>query len=170
MSSQSSKVLSEVLHLSLSSLDSLAVSHTEHMFSCWFVISCHQVMLSLCSQGNVYTSSLTHTLNHVVEDLLTGPPSISRTSAKLHCIVSALSHQVLLPKIVQILMLPPRNSTLRNLGIDLADYHPEQCIIFPRIHLNLCFLQTNPSILPLVNWSVWQGSDPGLHSSQNNYA
>ena len=71
MSSQSSEGLSEVSHLLLSSLDSPAVSHTEHMLSCWFKTSCHQVMLSVCSQGQVYMSSLTHTLNHFVEDLST---------------------------------------------------------------------------------------------------
>jgi len=41
-----------------------SISHTEHILSCWFEVSCRQVMLSVCSQGCVYTSQLTHTLSH----------------------------------------------------------------------------------------------------------
>lgn len=40
------------------------VSHIGHMVSCWFELSCHQVMLSVCSQGHAYMSSLAHTLSH----------------------------------------------------------------------------------------------------------
>ena len=122
-------------------------------------------MLSVHSQGHVYTSPLTHTLSHFAENLSTRPPSINQTSTKLHCVVSALSHQELLPSIAHFLRLSPRKSALRNLGIGLANYHPKQCRRFLRIPLNLYYPQANTSSLSLVNQRVWPTSDPKLHSS-----
>ena len=141
-------------HLFLSSLDNPTISHIEHMLSCWFEMSCREVMLTMCSQVHVYTTSLIHTLNHFVEDLSTTPPSISQTSTKLHSAVSTISDQVLLPKIAQRLRLPPRKSALHNPGIDLSDCHLEQHKSFPRSHLNLHYPQANTSRFPLVNWRV----------------
>ena len=75
------------------------VSHIEHMLSCWFNMSCCQVMLSVCSQVHVYTRSLAHTLIHFFEDMSTRPPSINWTFAELHYTISALNDQLLLPRV-----------------------------------------------------------------------
>jgi len=130
------------------------VSHTEYMSSCWFEVSYHQVMLSVCSQVHVYTSPLTHTLSHFAENLLTKTRSIIRTFAEPHCVVSTLSDQVLLPRITQSLRLPPRQSTLCNLGIDLADCHPEQSRNCPRIHSICTSHKPIHQAFLLVNWRV----------------
>jgi len=42
-------------------------------------------------------SSLAHTLGRFYENLSTGPLSINQTSTEMHCAVSALSDQALLP-------------------------------------------------------------------------
>lgn len=112
-------------------------------------------------------SLVAHTLNHFAEDLSTKPPSIIRTSTEFKCVVLALSDQTLLPKILQSLRLPPKQSALCKHGISLVDCHPKQCRSFPRSHLNLCFPQAYPSSLPPVNRRIWLSNHLGLHSSQN---
>jgi len=62
--------LSKPSRLSLAS----SVSHTKYMLSWWFEVSCHRVMLSVCSQGRVCISLLTHTLSHFVLILTFGSP------------------------------------------------------------------------------------------------
>jgi len=101
------------------------VNHTKNMLSCSFTVSCRQDMLSVCSQGHVYTSSLVHTLNYFSNDLSTGPPSISQTSTKLHWAVSSLRDQELLPIIAQSLRLPSKQSALQNPRINFTDCHLE---------------------------------------------
>lgn len=151
--------LFEVSHLLLSPLDSPAMSHTEHTLSYWFEVSCRQVMLSVCLQGHVFTSSLTHTHSHFSKSLSTQPPSISRTSVELHYIVLALSDHVMLPRNMQSLRLPPRQSTLCNPEINSIDYHPEQQRSCSASHLNIWFSKANLSSLLLVNQRVWSGSE-----------
>lgn len=158
-----------VIQRSISSVTLVARTYwlvTLILLSCWFNMSCLQVMLRMCFQGHVYTSSLAQTLSHFSENMWTKLPSIIHTPIELHYVVSALSDQVMLPRIVQSLKFPPRQSTLCNPRIDLADYHLKQHWRFPRSHLNLRFLQSNSSILPLVNRRVWLGSDLGLHSKK----
>jgi len=122
-------------------------SATLSMLSCWFKVSCHQVVLSVCSKGHVCKSSLAHTLSHFAETLSIRPPSNSWTSTELHCVVSALTDHVLLPRIFQSPRLSPRWSTLHNPGVDPADYHLEQRIIFSISHSNMLFPQGNLSSL-----------------------
>lgn len=117
-------------------------------------------MLSVYSQGDLYTSSLAYTLNHSTEYLSTETPSISRTPIELHCTVSDLSDQAMFPKIVQILRLPSRQFAMHNIGIILADFHLEKRRSFPRIYLSLRFLQAYPSSLPLVIQRVLIGQWP----------
>jgi len=150
LSSWSFNDLSQVSHLSLVPFSQSHIAYVVLLVR--GVLS--QLMLSVCSQGHVYTSSLAHTLNHFVEDLPTRPPSINRTSSELHYAVSPFSDQALLPRISQSLRLPPRQSVLHNPVIDLVDYHPEQNRSCLRSYLNLHFPQAYPSSLPLVNQRI----------------
>lgn len=152
--------LSQVLHLSLAPL----VNHNEYMLSWWFVVCCHRVMLSVCSQGRVCTSSLAHTLSHFAEILMTGSPSNNRTFVELHCAVSTLNDHVLLPRIAQSLRLSHRQPALRNPGINRTDYHPKQHRSCLASHFNLRCSQAHQPSLQLVNRRVWLGSELGTHS------
>jgi len=140
------------------------VSYTEHMLSCWFEVSRRRVMLSVCLQGHVRTSSLPQTLSNFFDDMSMRPPSTRQTFAKLRCAVSALTDHVLLPRIVQSLRLPPRQSALCNPRINLTNYHVEQCKSFSTSHLH--YPQENLSSSLLVNQIVWLDSDRGLQSSK----
>lgn len=80
-SSRSFNDLSQVLCLSLASL----VSHTEYMLSWWFEVSYRWVMLSVCSEVRVCTSSLAHTLSHF--DEFWRPDHPPKAGPSMRCIV-----------------------------------------------------------------------------------
>lgn len=68
---------------------------------------------------------------------------------------------------MQSLRLPPRQSTLHNPGINLADCYLEQCRSFPRSYLNLCCLQAYLSSLPMVNGEFGWAMTPGFTPPKN---
>ena len=101
-----------------------------------------------------WVRSLTH-LAIFSKNLSTWPPSISKIFVELHCTVSTLSDQALLPRTAQGLWFPSRKFAMHNSGINPVDCHPEMCRSCPWIHLSLCFPQAYISSLTLVNRWIW---------------